>query len=70
MIIAFGGRAHGEGRHARGRMAGRLVAAATVLGWTVIVALVAASYVGRSTSPYGTCYASSGRSVPCALVRH
>ena len=35
------------------------VALATLLGFT---------YFGHSPSPYGACYSSSGRSIPCALV--
>jgi hypothetical protein len=60
-----------EGEAGRGRSgtAERLGAVAALVGWFVVAALIAASYMGRSSSPYGTCYASSGRSVPCALVR-
>ena len=48
---------------------GRLVAAVTLLGWIVLVGLIGSAYVGHSSSPYGVCYAASGRTVPCALVR-
>jgi hypothetical protein len=47
----------------------RCVAIATVIGWLLFAALVARSYFGHSASPYGVCYAASGRSVPCELVR-
>lgn len=32
--------------------------------------MIAASYFGHSPSPYGTCYGSTGRSVPCEAIRH
>jgi hypothetical protein len=50
-------------------MRARIVALATVLGWIALGALIGSMYVGHSTSPYGTCSAPSGRSVPCALLR-
>jgi hypothetical protein len=46
-----------------------LVEVATVLGWILVACLIAASYVGHSFSPYGTCYAKSGRSVQCLAGR-
>jgi len=46
----------------------RFGAIASVLGWLLLAALIASRYVGRSSSPYGVCYAASGRSVPCGLV--
>ena len=46
----------------------RILAVLTVLGWLAVAALVGASYLGHSPGPYGVCYASSGRSVPCAAV--
>lgn len=43
--------------------------AATLLGWILVVAIIAYSYLNGSTGgPYGTCYAPSGRGVPCELV--
>ena len=39
----------------------------TVIGWLLLAGVIGYSYVGHSSSPYGTCYASSGRSVPCEL---
>lgn len=43
--------------------------AATILGWILVVAVIAYSYLNGSTGgPYGTCYAPSGRGVPCELV--
>ena len=46
----------------------RIVPVLTALGWIALMALVASGFVGRSSSPYGVCYASSGRSVPCEAV--
>ena len=46
----------------------RAAAILSVIGWVLLVALVGATYVGHSPGPYGVCYASSGRSVPCAAV--
>lgn len=46
----------------------RVGAIASVLGWLLLMALIASRYVGHSSSPYGVCYAASGRSVPCELV--
>jgi len=51
-----------------GTPARRVAAILTVIGWVLFVALVGATYVGHSRGPYGVCYASSGRSVPCAAV--
>jgi hypothetical protein len=48
----------------------RAVASAAVVGWLLVVGLIASSYIGHSSSPYGVCYADSGRSVPCELARH
>ena len=45
------------------------VAVATVLGWITLAGLIAASYVGHSASPYGVCYSTSGRGVPCAAIQ-
>lgn len=48
----------------------RLGEAATILGWILVVAVIAYAYLNGTTGgPYGTCYAPSGRSVPCELVR-
>jgi hypothetical protein len=46
----------------------RLVSALTALGWLALVVTIAAHYVGHSSSPYGACYAPSGREVPCQAV--
>ena len=35
-----------------------------------IIALFARTYIGDSPSPYGTCYAASGRAVPCKALHH
>jgi hypothetical protein len=45
-------------------------ACATVLGWLLLAGMIASAYVGHSSSPYGVCYAASGRSVPCELAHH
>lgn len=34
---------------------------------TLLLAL-GSTYVGHASSPYDTCYAASGRAVPCALL--
>jgi hypothetical protein len=41
--------------------------ALTLLLCLVVASLIARSFVGSSTSPYGTCYGSTGRSIPCEL---
>jgi hypothetical protein len=46
----------------------RLVSVLTALGWLTLVVTVAVHYVGHSSSPYGVCYAPSGRDVPCQAV--
>lgn len=46
----------------------RFVPLLTVLGWIALVALICAGYLGKSTSPYGACYSSSGRNVPCEVL--
>jgi hypothetical protein len=48
----------------------RLAASATILGWLLLAGVIASQYVGHSSSPYGVCYAGSGRSVPCELAHH
>ena len=49
----------------------RVAGIATMLGWLLLAAVIGVSYLGHSRSPYGACYASSGRTVPCAvLARH
>ena len=53
----------------RTRTARRLAQAATVVGWIVVAGLVAASYVGHSSSPYGSCYNASGRGIQCLAGR-
>ena len=42
------------------------VAAIVVL--VIVVGLLASTYIGHSSSPYGVCYGRSGRSVPCVIV--
>ena len=48
----------------------RLVKVATIVGWILVVAVIGGSYIGHASSPYGVCYAASGRSVPCTVVPH
>jgi hypothetical protein len=45
-------------------------AALAALILLALVTLLASTYVGHSPGPYGACYASNGRSVPCELVGH
>ena len=51
------------------RLTRQLMAIATVLGWIVVAWIIAASYVGHSFSPYGTCYNASGRGIQCLAGR-
>jgi hypothetical protein len=43
---------------------------ATLAGLVLLMisVLIASTYFGHSSSPYGACYAKSGRSVPCELL--
>lgn len=34
----------------------------------IFMALIARTYIGDSTSPYGMCYTHSGRSIPCDAI--
>jgi hypothetical protein len=34
----------------------------------VVIGLLASTYIGHATSPYGVCYGTSGRSIPCAIA--
>ena len=43
----------------------RVLAIAALL---VVLLALASTYVGHAASPYGTCYAPSGRAIPCELV--
>jgi hypothetical protein len=45
-----------------------LLAGVTILGWVLVAATIARAYLGHSSSPYGACYAPSGRSVSCAAA--
>jgi hypothetical protein len=56
---------HALKRQGRVRQAVEL---ATLFGWLVLAAAIGLSYLGHSSSPYGVCYARSGRSVPCAAL--
>lgn len=40
----------------------------TLLLVIAVAALIASSFVGDSHSPYGTCYAPSGRAIPCDAI--
>ena len=52
------------------RRAARVIEVAVALGWLLLAGVIGRSYLGESASPYGVCYAPSGRSVPCgALAR-
>jgi hypothetical protein len=46
----------------------QVVELATLLGWLVLAAAIGFSYLGHSSSPYGVCYARSGRGAPCAAL--
>jgi len=56
-------------RHAIGRSLHHLPSVIVLILAVAVAVLVASSYLGNSTSPYGTCYAPSGRSIPCAAVK-
>ena len=53
----------------RTRTMRRLVQVVTVVGWLLVAGVVAASYVGHSSSPYGTCHNASGRGIQCLAGR-
>ena len=41
------------------------------LAWLLLLlvaGLIASTYVGHASSPYGVCYNAAGRSVPCAAL--
>jgi hypothetical protein len=46
----------------------RVLSVVVALLAIALAALIAMSYFGHSPSPYGTCYGSTGRSVPCAAI--
>ncbi len=50
-------------KHRLGQLAGAAIVAALAF-------VLAAMYMGHSKSPYGVCYAPSGRDVPCELLAH
>jgi hypothetical protein len=41
---------------------------ATIVLLMVVIGLLASTYIGHATSPYGVCYGASGRSIPCAIA--
>lgn len=45
-----------------------LTAFAIALLGTMMFA-IARTYVGHSPGPYGVCYGTSGRSIPCAVAK-
>ena len=47
----------------------RVVGAVTLLGWLIVAGVIAASYVGHSSSPYGTCHNAQGRGIQCLAGR-
>jgi hypothetical protein len=53
----------------RTRLTHHLLSIATVVGWILVAWVIAASYVGHSFSPYGTCYNASGRGIQCLAGR-
>jgi uncharacterized BrkB/YihY/UPF0761 family membrane protein len=42
--------------------------ALAVLVLLMLCAWLASTYIGHSPGPYGACYASNGREVPCEVV--
>lgn len=34
----------------------------------LLIVTIGRTYFGHSSSPYGVCYGTSGRSIPCALA--
>jgi hypothetical protein len=66
MIAAL---SEGSAEPFRTRAARRLAEAATAVGWILIAAVIAASYVGHSSSPYGACHNASGRGIQCLAGR-
>ena len=44
---------------------GRVIAIVLLV---LLVLVVGGTYIGHSPGPYGTCYGTSGRSIPCELV--
>ena len=53
----------------RTRAARRVVEVTTVVGWLLVAGVIAASYVGHSSSPYGACHNASGRGIQCLAGR-
>jgi hypothetical protein len=51
------------------RIRGELVAVATVVGWILLAGVIASSYVGHASSPYGTCHNAKGRGIQCIAGR-
>ena len=47
------------------RAAAKVSGVLTVLGWVLVVSVIAWSYVGHSSSPYGACHNAQGRGIQC-----
>ena len=67
MIVAI---TEAAGGPVRARAMRRLVEVATVVAWILAAGVVAASYVGHSSSPYGSCHNASGRGIQCLAGHH
>lgn len=65
MVISHG---H-EGLPARADWRERFAIGSAFVGWLLVAGLIVLQYTGHSPSPYGVCYAASGRSVPCQFMR-
>lgn len=48
-------------------LGGRAIAIVLLVALAVTIAR---AYIGHSPGPYGTCYGSSGRSIPCEVLSH
>ncbi len=46
----------------------RVATALVLFLGVVLMTALASTYFGHASSPYGVCYGSSGRPVPCAVV--
>jgi hypothetical protein len=46
-----------------------LPAVLTLMLLLFVAAMIARTYIGDSHSPYGMCYAPSGRTVPCDAIK-
>jgi len=46
-----------------------LLRAFTIALFVALLALIASTYIGHSPSPYGMCFGSTGRTIPCAVAK-